>query len=1059
MFSEFCSIKEKVNNDHNNASLFENRSLFQSLKVPIRNECNEKSLKDNLDRKFFALRACLVQRLKAQISNDCFKFVFFYHILCPRSFTSRWLRFSKLITCGDVETNPGPRPGPRPRPRQGPQPGPGLNIGNSDNSGTSLDTKPSLQTLTYNVRGLNDRKKVRHLINFCSKQCSKAIDSVFMFQETFVERLDLLNYIWRGEHHLTPGSGQSLGCLTLVNAPFKIIHRHDLGDRGHALVLSKNNLNEADLLVLNLYAPNGLGNNKLDFFEGAIQKLLELKTTYNCVNTIVGGDLNLVFNESEVINRAITSQEKRIAKAVMEMFDIAELVDGWSFAPATLHTWSSNRNGKQMFSTLDRIMFSEVNLSLLTKEVDWSLSLSDHAMVRATFKDLRSNRKPCNFIPRLDARILDDAETTRIMDTEFRNLMDNASPDWNPHVALEYCKMSIRTAVFAATGILKARFRDKEKELNDNINQILNELAMPDVNPERSMLLIHKLDDLRSLKRQLVGKIGSRIEQRHARTWHNEGELSYKYFFNLLNRKTSDEINSILIDNEPCTDGLKIEAEIRSFYKDLYESKAQAAESLIDEDIFRHIDRVESTSAAEVTKNLTLEEVTATLKTCDDSAPGPDGITYSFLKHFWDSIGPLLLAAWHYSLRIGELPPSHKLSYLRLIPKPGKDSRVIGNLRPITLSNTDHKLITKSYSKRLTEAVSEHISQEQTAYLPNRLINDNIRSMLMTLDLANLDATVDGIIVSLDAKKAFDSVDHNFIRRSLRAFGISEFEHIFNVLYKGLRSEIILNGRTIEGYSILRGVKQGDALSCILFIICMEPLLRNIKLNPLIDGIRSTRLEINLPKVYGYADDVNAIVKADRHSIQEIFKEYEKFSEQSGLILNAEKTELMRFKKARREQQSYKISYRNKEYDLKTVEGIKINGILFFQDPKLREERNLDKVVASITKHLMNWSRRHLTLYGKILILKTYAISQAVFLMQSMFLNEKSLIKINQLLFKFLWNKNFNNAKAPDRIKRETMLTPTSLGGFGMTDIFILNKALNLRAIGRLVQTEHPVFK
>ena len=107
-----------------------------------------------------------------------------------------------------------------------------------------------------------------------------------------------------------------------------------------------------------------------------------------------------------------------------------------------------------------------------------------------------------------------------------------------------------------------------------------------------------------------------------------------------------------------------------------------------------------------------------------------------------------------------------------MAPKAGKDVKIISNLRPINLSNTDHKLITKTFSRKLTAAVGKLISPEQTAYIPNRLINDNVRSVLITMDLANSDELVDGVIVSLDAKKAFDSVDHNYIRRCLEAFGL-----------------------------------------------------------------------------------------------------------------------------------------------------------------------------------------------------------------------------------------------------------------------------------------------
>ena len=165
--------------------------------------------------------------------------------------------------------------------------------------------------------------------------------------------------------------------------------------------------------------------------------------------------------------------------------------------------------------------------------------------------------------------------------------------------------------------------------------------------------------------------------------------------------------------------------------------------------------------------------------------------------------------------------------------------------------------------------------------------------------------------------------------------------------------------------------------------MCMEPLLRNIQNNRSIERITSNKLEVVIPKVYGYADDVNAVIRNSGRGVQEIFNEYEKFSRQSGLVLNAGKTETLRFKKPTRVHNDciHRIMYMGETYELKAAEGIKINGILFFQDPKLREEKNLEKVLGAMTKHLTNWSRRHLTLLGKILIIKTYAISQAVFLM------------------------------------------------------------------------------
>ena len=98
-------------------------------------------------------------------------------------------------------------------------------------------------------------------------------------------------------------------------------------------------------------------------------------------------------------------------------------------------------------------------------------------------------------------------------------------------------------------------------------------------------------------------------------------------------------------------------------------------------------------------------------------------------------------------------------------------------------------------------------------------------------------------------------------------FGLADFVPIFKTLYKDLRSDIIINGRIATGYKILRGVKQGDALSCILFIMCMEPLLCNIEANNRIKPVRSTLAGCELPKIYAYADDVNALILNERDSL------------------------------------------------------------------------------------------------------------------------------------------------------------------------------------------------
>jgi hypothetical protein len=334
-----------------------------------------------------------------------------------------------------------------------------------------------------------------------------------------------------------------------------------------------------------------------------------------------------------------------------------------------------------------------------------------------------------------------------------------------------------------------------------------------------------------------------------------------------------------------------------------------------------------------------------------------------------------------------ELPPSHKVSYLKLIPKVGKDLSRLTNWRPISLSNCDHKLITKTLAKKLCDVVADKISQNQTAYIKGRLINDNLRAMIATLNIANLEETARGLLVALDAKKAFDSVSHEYIRKCLERFGCRRFVHIFDVLYKDLRTDIIINGRIVRGFNINRGVKQGDALSCIIFIMCMEPLLRNLERNAMVRPIFSNQLGNNLPAVYGYADDFNLVIRNDANSLKMVFLEYERLTKLSGLELNADKTEIMRLG-MEQDELTFEVEYMGIKVKIRTQKKAKINGIIFQNNVEEMVDENVTAALSRADRHFRNWSKRSLSMLGKILICKTFGISQIIYLMQTITLKE-----------------------------------------------------------------------
>jgi hypothetical protein len=230
-----------------------------------------------------------------------------------------------------------------------------------------------------------------------------------------------------------------------------------------------------------------------------------------------------------------------------------------------------------------------------------------------------------------------------------------------------------------------------------------------------------------------------------------------------------------------------------------------------------------------INSEITVNELWGTLKPLKATTPGPDGMSNTYLKKLWDIIGPLIAEAWKYSIETGELAISHKRSILRLIPKAGKDQRELKNWRPITLSNCDHKLITKTYNTRILNAIKDHISSTQTAYLRGRNISDNLRLVNALIGSARVNVNINATVIALDAQKAFDSVNHEYIVKTLTRVGLHNFVPIFRLLYRDLENDILINGQLGNKFKIRNGVKQGDALSCSLFLLAIEPLIRNIE--------------------------------------------------------------------------------------------------------------------------------------------------------------------------------------------------------------------------------------
>jgi len=672
----------------------------------------------------------------------------------------------------------------------------------------------SLTIITLNCRGLGKVEKTRLTLNKINTW-HKGGELIAMLQETMITTDNYIKLAWRGKYVLTPGTGNSKGCLTLLRDNVEILSTEHINNRGHIVKIKGLEGHSREVMLINIYAPNGFALDKTAYFDDIFQHISEWDG-----DIIMGGDFNLTFSDRDRFKRGVTPAENRLAVKVTELINEYRLTDTWGRKKG--YTWRK----KKIMSKLDRILFRSDNFVLQNNCTDWTLTTSDHAAVIATFRHVRKQRKRNEHV-KLDNDIIKTPELRIEIENYLTEQLATAD-HMNPHAKLDFAKMTVRTKTLEIMKRQKEIVNNDLKEINAEI-QLNIDLMTRHYDNYSQQILVNEIEELTRKKDSILQKQGAKLASFAKSKWFNEGEKSNKYFLNLLKRIGSRNEMAKLIDaGIEVTDESEIRRIVGKFYNDLYNTNEEIE---IDPTFFGNMFTVEHEDNISLERPITVEELWLNLKHTKATTPGPDGLSNTYLKKLWSILGPLIVEAWNFSLRNNELPPSHKQSLLRLIPKAGKDTTLIKNWRPITLSNCDHKLITRTFNARLLTVISKHITTTQTAYIKGRNISDNLRLLGSAVKLADYEENVDATAIALDAQKAFDSVSHEYISKILEKCGLTSFIPTFKLLYKDLHNDIIINGKIGKGYKIGNGVKQGDALSCSLFLLAIEPVIRNINAN------------------------------------------------------------------------------------------------------------------------------------------------------------------------------------------------------------------------------------
>jgi exonuclease III len=679
---------------------------------------------------------------------------------------------------------------------------------------------------------------------------------------------------------------------------------------GRACLISVRWHNTEIIKLLNVYAPADGQSENEQFWQLLLQKWRELRLPRP---DVMLGDFNFV----ETAQDRLPNEAPRMS--LLQAFDDLKsefrLCDGWreAFPLAQDFTFGRGVNSK---ARLDRIYVSE---PLLARSREWYIRgspiQSDHMLVSTQL--VTENAPPVgrgryqiasdllvkkDFVDELIKRG-EEAQTeielmkrldTRTNERNAQTIWTTMKEDWIKIAKSAQKKWHGQSL----NGQLQAKYREKAKKSNESLDTM-------EARKAHDLLL----KEIVGLERKIHARNRVSVEARD----FVEGSSPSKYLTRKLKGNKPRDILYRLRTSDwtaeaprYVSNGRKMAERAREYYDSRQSAlpnpspeQIEIALRSIKPNIERRLtneqrDNFDSGASPDI-----LEKILK--NTNGESAAGPDGVTFAIWKALAARHDRCIKQRQHspfnvahtFSLVLNDIK-AHGMdnssrfaeSWMNPLFKSG-DRDAIENYRPISCCNADYKWYEMLLAFDLAKHMDLIIHPDQAGFIPGRNISNQTHLTRLVVQLAE-DYEVNGAIFALDQEKAYDRIAHEYLWKIAKEYNLpSSFIHSASQLYSHAYTRVMINGVMSVPFKVTRGVRQGGPLSCLLFIVAIEPLasmLRKSKLNGINIPGRAERLITSL-----FADDTTVYLHHtdDFNDLRSILN---KWCSASGAAFNIHKT-------------------------------------------------------------------------------------------------------------------------------------------------------------------------
>ena len=357
---------------------------------------------------------------------------------------------------------------------------------------------------------------------------------------------------------------------------------------------------------------------------------------------------------------------------------------------------------------------------------------------------------------------------------------------------------------------------------------------------------------------------------------YEQAEKPTKYFFaKAKSKQMKTYIHQLKAHDGTIAQGLALMEVAKRYYSTLYSKRRtnKKAKQKLFKIIHNKLDEKLSTTLGQPLKLCEYDKAAKSLN--NGKSPGYTGIPVEFYKSFPEILEGLQLV-WEEALTIHQTPTTFQIGIITLIHKKG-DKSEIANYRPITLLNTDYKIIAKCYATRLKTVISQLVGYNQRGFVPRRDIRANIMEVKLALEYAQK-KKLSGALLMWDFEKAFDKLDRGFLWKTLGKMNIGKgFGSAMKTLHMNSRGVILINGYFSNSFEVNSGVRQGCPIAPFLFALTTEPLRNAVEKDTKFTGLMIKDIKVTLQL---FADDTNGFISSatDMQRLDQHFANYEQAS-------------------------------------------------------------------------------------------------------------------------------------------------------------------------------------